>query len=36
MGLRMKDFNIFRIHWKIQFLGGGRVHEKPVSREGIA
>ena len=19
----MKNFNIFRVHWKIQFLGGG-------------
>ena len=23
MGLRMKDFNIFGVHWKIRFLGGG-------------
>ena len=22
MGLRMKNFNIMGIHWKIQFLGG--------------
>ena len=26
IGLRMKDFNIFEVPWKIQFLGmGGRV-----------
>ena len=29
MGLRMKNFNIMWIHWKIQFLG---VHEKPIYR----
>ena len=23
MGLRMKSFNIFGVHWKIWFLGGG-------------
>ena len=23
MGLRMKDFNIFGVHWKIRFLGEG-------------
>ena len=23
MGLKIKDFNIFEVHWKIQFLGGG-------------
>ena len=23
MGLRMKDFNIFEVHWKIWFLEGG-------------
>ena len=23
MGLRMKNFNIFGVHWKIWFLGGG-------------
>ena len=28
MGLRMKNFNIMRIHWKIRFLGW--VHEKPI------
>ena len=33
MGLRMKDFNIFGVHWKIQFLGG--VHEKPIYRWGL-
>ena len=25
-GLRMNNFNIMGVHWKIQFLGGG--HEK--------
>ena len=30
MVLRMKNFNIFGVHWKIQLLGG--VHEKPISR----
>ena len=30
MWLRMKDFYIFGVHWKIQFLGG--VHEKPIYR----
>ena len=28
MGLRMKDFNIFGVHWKIWFLGG--VCKKPI------
>ena len=23
MGLRMKNFNILGVHWKIRFLGGG-------------
>ena len=23
MGLKIKDFNIFEVHWKIQFLVGG-------------
>ena len=30
MVFRMKNFNIFGIHQKIQLLGGGRVHEKPI------
>ena len=30
MGLRMKHFNIKRVHWKIWFLG--RVHKKPIYR----
>ena len=30
MGLRMKNFNIFGINWKIRFLGG--VHEKAIYR----
>ena len=29
MGLRMKNFNILGVHWKIQFLGG-RSYEKPI------
>ena len=29
MALRMKNFNIFRVHWKIQFLGGGGVPPPP-------
>ena len=24
----MKNFNLFRVHWKIQFLGG--IHEKAI------
>ena len=28
MRLRMKNFNILRVQWKIQFLE--RVHEKPI------
>ena len=23
MELRMKNFNVFGVHWKIRFLGGG-------------
>ena len=34
MRLRMKNFKIIQIHWKIQFLGG-RVHEKPIYREKL-
>ena len=31
MGLRMKNFNIMGVHWKIQFLsGGGGSHKKPI------
>ena len=30
MGLRMKNFSIMRVHWKIRNLGG--VHEKPIYR----
>ena len=31
-GLRMKNLNIMRVHWKIQFLGekGGGAHGKPI------
>ena len=33
MGLKMKNFNIMGIHWKIQFSGeGGGSHEKPIYR----
>ena len=36
MILRMKNFNILEVHWKIQlfFLGGGGepIHEKPIQR----
>ena len=34
MGSRMKNFNIFGVHGKIQVLGGqgGGVHEKPIYR----
>ena len=34
MVLRMKNFNIFGVHWKIQLLGGG-LHEKPIEGEGL-
>ena len=33
MGLRMKNFNIIGFHWKIRFLGGGGIHEKPIYRD---
>ena len=29
----MKNFNIFGVHRNIQFLGGRRLHEKPMCRE---
>ena len=32
MGLRMENFNVLGIHWKIWFLGRGRVHETPLQR----
>ena len=34
MGLRMKNFNILGVHWKIQFLGG-RGYEKPIQMGGL-
>ena len=34
MGLRMKDFNIFEVHWKIWFSEGG-VHKKPIYMGGL-
>ena len=33
MGLRMKSFNVMEVPWKIQFLHGGDVCEKPIYRE---
>ena len=39
MGLRMKNFNFLRVHWKIQLCGGGGggecIHEKPIWRGGL-
>ena len=34
MVLRMKNFDILGVHWKIQLLvgGGGGVHKKPIYR----
>lgn len=32
--LRMKNFNILGVHWRIQVLGG-EVHEKPIYRGGL-
>ena len=29
----MKNFNIFRVHWKIQFLGG--IHKKQIYTGGL-
>ena len=29
----MKNFNIFRVHWKIRFLGG--IHKKPIYTGGL-
>ena len=29
IGLRMENYNIFGVHWKIQFLEGGAL-EKPI------
>ena len=34
MVLRMENFNIFGVHWKIQLLGEGGL-EKPIYREGL-
>ena len=31
MWLRMKNCNIFGVHWKVQFLEGA--HEKPIQRK---
>ena len=34
--LRIKNFKIMGVHWKIQFLrGGGGVHEKPIYMGGL-
>ena len=35
MGLRIKNFKIMGVHWKIQFLRGGGVHEKPIYMGGL-
>ena len=32
----MKNFNIFGVHRKLRFIGGGGVHEKPICRGRIA
>ena len=34
MSLRMKNFNILGVHWKIQLLGGGGL-EKPIYKGGL-
>ena len=33
--LRMKNFNIFRVHWKIQYLGGQGVTVRRFKGEGL-
>ena len=33
MGLRIKNFKIMGVHWKLQFLRG--VHEKPIYMGGL-
>ena len=30
MVLRMKNFNILGVHWKIRLLGGGGIHKKLI------
>ena len=37
MGLRMKNFNIMGVHWKIQFLsgGGGVTKNQYIYREDL-
>ena len=35
-GLRIKDFNIMRVYWKIQFLRGGGGSQKNQYIGGIA
>ena len=32
MVLRMKNFNILGVHWKIRLLGGGGIHKKLIER----
>ena len=34
MVLRMQNFNILGVQWKIQLSGGGG-HEKPIERGGL-
>ena len=36
MRWRMENFNIFGVHRKLRFIGGGGVHEKPICRGRIA
>ena len=35
MVLRMKNFNIFGVYWKIRLLRDGGGHEKPIYKEGL-
>ena len=34
MELRMKNFNVFGVHWKIRFLGGGGGGSRKTNIEG--
>ena len=36
IGLKMENFNIMRVHWKIQLLGGSGGHKKNNTQGGIA
>ena len=35
MGLRMKNFNILGVHWKIRFLGGGGLLKTNIEGGGV-